>query len=69
MVEISTTPVGRSYGRREGRAKVTGRADYIYNLRLPSMLHAKVYRSPVAHGRILIMIGPLLNSVKMALRQ
>ena len=52
MVEISTTTVGRSYGRLEGRAKVTGRADYIYNLRLPSMLHAKVYRSPVAHGRI-----------------
>ena len=52
MVEISTTTVGRSYGRLEGRAKVTGRVDYIYNLRLPSMLHAKVYRSPVAHGRI-----------------
>ena len=47
-----TSIVGRSYGRMEGRAKVTGRADYIYNLRLPSMLHAKVHRSPIAHGRI-----------------
>jgi len=52
MVEISTTTVGRSYGRLEGRAKVSGKADYIYNLRLPSMLHAKVHRSQIAHGWI-----------------
>ncbi len=52
MAETSTTTVGRSYGRMEGRAKVTGRADYIYNLRLPMMLHAKIHRSPISHGRI-----------------
>ena len=52
MAETSTTTVGQSYGRLEGHAKVTGRADYIYNLRLPSMLHAKIHRSPIGHGRI-----------------
>ncbi|MGH7008594.1 MAG: xanthine dehydrogenase family protein molybdopterin-binding subunit, partial [Stellaceae bacterium] len=44
--------VGRSLPRLEGRAKVTGRADYIHNLRLPGMLHGKIFRSVVAHGRI-----------------
>ena len=44
--------VGRSLPRVEGRAKVTGRAEYIHNLRLPGMLHAKIFRSPKAHGRI-----------------
>ncbi len=44
--------VGRSLPRLEGRAKVTGRADYIHNLRLPGMLHGKIFRSVVAHGHI-----------------
>ncbi|HEX6143728.1 MAG TPA: xanthine dehydrogenase family protein molybdopterin-binding subunit [Geminicoccaceae bacterium] len=44
--------VGRSIPRFESRAKVTGRAEYVHNLRLPGMLHAKVFRSVVPHGRI-----------------
>jgi CO/xanthine dehydrogenase Mo-binding subunit len=44
--------VGRSLPRLEGRAKVTGRAEYVHNLRLPGMLHGKIFRSAVAHGRI-----------------
>jgi CO/xanthine dehydrogenase Mo-binding subunit len=44
--------VGRSIPRLEGRAKVTGRAEYVHNLRLPGMLHGKIFRSTVAHGRI-----------------
>ncbi len=44
--------VGRSLPRVEGRAKVTGFAEYIHNLRLSGMLHAKIFRSPIAHGRI-----------------
>jgi CO/xanthine dehydrogenase Mo-binding subunit len=44
--------VGASVPRIEGRAKVTGTAEYIHNLRLPHMLHAKIFRSRVAHGRI-----------------
>lgn len=45
--------IGRSVPRLEGRAKVTGRAEYTHPMRLPGMLHAKIFRSTVAHGRIL----------------
>jgi CO/xanthine dehydrogenase Mo-binding subunit len=44
--------VGRSVARLEARAKVTGQAEYVANLRLPGMLHGKIFRSTVAHGRI-----------------
>jgi len=44
--------IGRSLPRLEGRDKVTGRAEYTHNLRLPGMLHGKILRSTVAHGRI-----------------
>jgi CO/xanthine dehydrogenase Mo-binding subunit len=44
--------VGRSIPRLEARAKVTGCAEYVHNLRLPGMLHGKILRSTVAHGRI-----------------
>jgi CO/xanthine dehydrogenase Mo-binding subunit len=49
----ATNVVGRSIPRLEGHAKVTGRAQYVHNMRLPGMLYAKVYRSTVAHARIL----------------
>jgi CO/xanthine dehydrogenase Mo-binding subunit len=49
---VTTSYVGRDILRLEGRAKVSGAASYIYNLRLPQMLHAKLHRSSVAHGRI-----------------
>lgn len=45
--------VGRSVRRLESREKVTGRAVYVHNLRLPGMLYGKIVRSTVAHGRIL----------------
>src|SRR5579862_4732140 len=44
--------VGRDIPRLEVRAKVTGRAEYVHNLRLPGMLYGKVARSTVPHGRI-----------------
>src|ERR1700733_3619912 len=44
--------IGRSVKRVEGRAKVTGRAEYVHHLRLPGMLVGKIFRSTVAHGRI-----------------
>src|SRR5262249_56904555 len=44
--------IGRSLPRLEGRAKVSGRAEYVHNLRLPGMLYGKIFRSTVAHGRI-----------------
>lgn len=43
---------GQSLPRVEGRAKVTGRAEYVHNLRLPGMLYGKIFRSTVAHARI-----------------
>ncbi|MDC7785184.1 xanthine dehydrogenase family protein molybdopterin-binding subunit [Rhodoplanes sp. TEM] len=45
--------VGRSVPRLEARRKVTGRAEYVHNLVVPGMLHTKVVRSTVPHGRIL----------------
>jgi CO/xanthine dehydrogenase Mo-binding subunit len=44
--------IGRSVPRLEGRQKVSGRAEYTHNLVLPGMLHVKVFRSTLAHGRI-----------------
>src|SRR5689334_20975456 len=47
-----TNQVGRSVPRLESWLKVTGRAEYVHNLRLPGMLYGKIFRSGVAHGRI-----------------
>jgi CO/xanthine dehydrogenase Mo-binding subunit len=44
--------VGRDIPRLEVRAKVTGRTEYVHNLRLPGMLYGKIARSTVPHGRI-----------------
>ena len=44
--------VGRSLPRIEAREKVTGRAEYTHIMQVPGMLHAKIFRSTVAHGRI-----------------
>jgi CO/xanthine dehydrogenase Mo-binding subunit len=44
--------IGRSVPRLESRDKVTGRAEYTHTMRLPGMLHAKIFRSTVAHGNI-----------------
>src|SRR5476651_2565723 len=44
--------VGRSLPRLEAREKVTGRAEYTHLMQVPGMLHAKIFRSTVAHGRI-----------------
>jgi CO/xanthine dehydrogenase Mo-binding subunit len=44
--------VGRDIPRLEVRAKVTGRTEYVHNLRLPGMLYGKIARATVPHGRI-----------------
>jgi carbon-monoxide dehydrogenase large subunit len=44
--------VGRSVSRREDRRLLTGRGQFIADLKLPQMLHAVFVRSPVAHARI-----------------
>ena len=47
-----TAQVGRSVPRMESWLKVSGRAEYVHNLRLPGMLYGKIFRSSVSHGRI-----------------
>ena len=44
--------IGRSPPRVEARAKVTGTAEYIHNLRLRGMLYGKICRSTAPHARI-----------------
>jgi CO/xanthine dehydrogenase Mo-binding subunit len=45
--------VNHSIPRRDGRAKVTGRATYVSDVKLIGMAYAKVLRSPYAHARII----------------
>jgi CO/xanthine dehydrogenase Mo-binding subunit len=47
-----TGQVGRAIPRLESWLKVTGRAEYVHNLRLPGMLYGKIFRSTVSHARI-----------------
>src|SRR5262244_3866622 len=44
--------VGRSISRREDQRLLTGRGQFIADLKLPQMLHAAFVRSPLAHARI-----------------
>jgi CO/xanthine dehydrogenase Mo-binding subunit len=44
--------IGRAIPRRDGVAKVTGRARYVDDLTLPGMIHGVTVRSPVARGII-----------------
>ncbi len=44
--------VGHPQRRIEGVAKVTGRARYTHDLRLPGMLHARILRSPHPRARV-----------------
>ena len=52
MATQTTTIIGQSIPRLESNDKVTGCAEYIHTLRLPGMLHAKVFRSDIPHGHI-----------------
>ncbi|MFT4040959.1 MAG: xanthine dehydrogenase family protein molybdopterin-binding subunit [Thermomicrobiales bacterium] len=44
--------VGQAFPRLEGREKVSGRARYASDVRLPGQLYARVLRSPHPHARI-----------------
>ena len=46
--------VGTSPLRHDGVDKVTGRATYGADIRLPGMLYGAVLRSPHAHAKILL---------------
>lgn len=44
--------VGKPHPRIDGAERVTGRATYTYDVRLPGMLSARILRSPHPHARI-----------------
>jgi len=50
MAELSV--VGKSVPRVDALIKVTGKAKYTYDAKVPGMLHAKVLRSPYPHAKI-----------------
>ncbi len=50
--------VGRSPLRKEGRAKVEGRAAYVDDIVLPGMIYGATVRSKIARGRILSITFP-----------
>lgn len=53
MSAVTPAPsIGRSLPRLEARDKVTGRVEYVHHLKLPGMLHGKIFRSNVPHARI-----------------
>jgi CO/xanthine dehydrogenase Mo-binding subunit len=45
--------VGQRHPRVEGSEKVTGRAQYTYDIQLPGQLYTRVLRSPLPHARII----------------
>src|SRR6266478_8742904 len=49
---MSSTLVGKSIPRKEGRRKVTGQALYVDDLKFDGMLHGVTVRSSIARGRI-----------------
>ncbi len=44
--------IGKSAPRKEGTAKVTGRAQYVDDMVLPGMMYGATVRSPIPRGRI-----------------
>src|SRR5437660_8655674 len=46
------TQIGRSQPRRDAREKLRGQAQFVGDILVPRMLHGRVLRSPIAHGRI-----------------
>ena len=54
-MEPSSPPlhtVGTSPQRLDAREKVTGRATFITDLRVPGMVYTKLWRSPLPHARL-----------------
>ena len=49
----SLKEVGQSIPRKESRYKVNGQTEYTHHVKLPGMLIGKIFRSTVAHGKII----------------
>ncbi len=52
MTEAPEKFVGGGVLRKEDPALITGRGNWVDNIRLPGMLHATILRSPYAHAKI-----------------
>ena len=52
MTDQTFNVVGQSVQRRDGMGHVTGKTVFVDDLQFPDMLHLKMVRSPVHHGRI-----------------
>lgn len=52
-VDVELNKVGKPHTRVEGAEKVTGRAQYAYDIQLPAQLYARVLRSPHPHARVI----------------
>jgi len=50
--KIDCHPVGKPLPRIDSIVKVTGKAKYSYDFKLPGMLYGKILRSPLAHASI-----------------
>jgi len=44
--------IGKTFRRLDYEAKVTGRASYLADMKVPGMCHGKILRSPFPHARI-----------------
>ncbi|MFT4562539.1 MAG: carbon-monoxide dehydrogenase large subunit [Gammaproteobacteria bacterium] len=53
VVSITTRAIGQSVPRKEDATILTGRSQYIADIRLPGMLHVAFLRAPFAHAKIL----------------
>ena len=52
VVDVSINAIGQSVARKEDATLLTGRGQYIADIRLPGMLHAAFVRSPFAHAKL-----------------
>jgi len=52
MAEQDLKVVGQSVLRRDGMSHVTGKTQYVDDIRFPDMTHLKMVRSPLHHARI-----------------
>ncbi|MCK9350308.1 MAG: hypothetical protein M0P44_03675, partial [Clostridiales bacterium] len=50
---MKTHTIGKSIGRIDARAKVTGRAEFGADIRLPDLLYLKGVYSEYAHAKLL----------------
>ena len=56
--------VGQRIPRKDGPAKVTGRAKYTVDVRLPGILVGRILRSPHPHAKILNVDVSRANCLK-----